>query len=178
MPTKPPLIFVFFLALFAAYFGPFFLHSVRLSFFAPFLALAYNRTSFVIALWIAFGAGICLDLVSTCERFGIYGLNFVLTTALLFPQRRRFFEDKASSFALYSAIVAAVSTLIQLALLYVFDSGVVLSGKLFLFDVLALYALDGLYAFLWFTCPMRLYTYIQKVGFKALFKSRMKDESN
>lgn len=168
---KTPLTFPFLLALFMTLFGSIFFSSFRLMTFAPFLALSYNRLSFVKALWMAFGLGLILDLLGNELRFGLYALNFVLTTGVIYSQKRHFFEDKATALACFSALIAAFSTLLQLILLYLFDKGLDISGKTVLSDVVLMPILDGLYAFLWFTCPMRLYAYLEKAGWKGLFKT-------
>lgn len=174
---KVPLTVPFFLALAFALFGNLFFPYLRLSAFAPFLAILYNRVHFSRALWIAFGCGLIIDLVSSHTRLGLYGLNLVLTTAALFPQRKHFFEDKASALALFTTLIAALSVLIQLFLIHVFDKGIPISFKTLLSDVVLMSLFDGLYAFLWFTSPMRLYTTIQKVGWKNLLIRKEKNET-
>ncbi len=165
---KVPLYFPFLLALSFALFGNIFFPYLRLSAFAPFLAILYNRAPVTKALWIAFGCGFIIDLMSSYARLGLYGLNFVIITALLYPQRRHFFEDKATALALFSTIIAALSILLQLFLVQVFDKSIPLSWKTLFSDVIVMSILDGLYAFLWFTCPMKLYIYIQKKGWKKV----------
>lgn len=163
---KVPLLFPFMLALSFILFGHIFFPYLRLSAFAPFLAILYNRTTVSKALWISFGCGIIIDLISSHTRLGIYALNFVLTTALLYPQRKHFFEEKASALSLFATLIAALSTLLQFFLISIFDKGVPLSLTTLFSDVVLMSIFDGVYAFLWFTCPMKLYIYIQKQEWK------------
>ncbi len=172
---KPPLYFLFFLALFAALFSSVFFPSIRLAAFAPFLAISYYRLSYPKALWLSYLCGFILDLCSS-SRLGLISLSFVLASALLYFQKRHFFEDKPSALALFSASVAAALALTELFLLYLFDKSLPLSGASFTTEVVLMPLSCGLYAFLWFTCPMRLYTYIQKTGLKGLFRKKKKDE--
>ena len=172
---KVPLYFPFLLALFMTFFGSIFFSNIRLITFAPFLAIAYNRLSFPKTLWLSFGCGLIIDLLSAEQHFGLYALNFVIVSAVLYPQRRHFFEDKSTALSFFTAIIAAVSTILQLVLVHLFDVGMLVSWKTFLSDVVGMSLLDGIYAFLWFTCPMRLYSYIEKTGWKNLFK---KPETN
>lgn len=172
---KVPLYFPFLLALFMTLFGSIFFPFTRFMTFAPFLALSYNRLSFPKSLWLAFGLGFIFDLLSTELHFGLYALNFVLTTALIYPQKRHFFEDKATALSCFTALIAGSSALIQLTLFYLFGKDQAISWRTVISDVLMMPILDGLYAFLWFTCPMRLYLYIEKVGWKALFKSKIEE---
>lgn len=174
---KTPLYLPFCLALAAVFFWTVFFPWFRLEPFAPFLAILYNKKSFPKALWIAFGCGLILDMLSSELRFGLHALNLTLATILLYHQKKHFFEDKATALAFFTALIAGTSTLIQIFLLHAFDRGVTLSLRLIFTDVVLMSALDAFYAFLWFTCPMRLYTYIKKMGWKSLFKKPKEEES-
>ena len=159
------------------FFGTIFFPAIRLATFAPFLAISYNRSSFSKALWISFGCGLVMDCLSAEHHFGLYALNFVITSTVLYPQRRHFFEDKALALALFTAVIATFSTTLQLILIHLFDEGMPLSWRTYLVDIFGISILDGIYAFLWFTCPMRLYTYIEKTGWKNLFKKPKADDA-
>lgn len=65
----------------------------RLTFFAPFLIIAYYKASLKKCLWVALLCGVIVDLLSSYTRFGLYSVDYCLTTALLYPQRRNFFAD-------------------------------------------------------------------------------------
>lgn len=173
---KIPIYFPFLLALFATLFGTIFFPNIRLVTFAPFLAVSYNRLSFPKTLWLSFGCGLIIDCLSAEQHFGLYALNFVTVSALLYPQRRHFFEDKATALAFFTAVIATLSTTLQLILIHLFDEGMALSWKSYLSDIVGMSILDSIYAFLWFICPMRLYTYIEKTGWKNLFKKLKADE--
>lgn len=161
-----PLIFPFSLALFFAIFGTVFLPDIRLFAFSPFLALLYNKTSLVRALWIATLCGLIIDLFCSEFHLGVYALNFCLTTLILYKQKKHFFEDKPLALSLFTALISIVSTVILLLLIFVFDHGLPFSKRLIVTDLVIMPIADALYAFLWFFCPMRLYLHIKKTGFR------------
>jgi hypothetical protein len=166
---RVPLIFTFALALIFAICGTVFLPHVRLLAFSPFLALLYNQTTFIKSLWIASLCGLTVDLLCSEFRLGIHALNYCLTTLLLYKQKKHFFEDKALALSLFTAIVSVMSTIWQFFLISVFDHALPLSGKLIITDLMIMPLADAAYAFLWFTCPMMLYSHIKKVGWRAFY---------
>ncbi len=171
-----PLYFSFLLALFAALFFSVFFPSLHLSFFVPFLALTYHAATFSKALWISVICGLILDLISSEFRFGLHTLTFVITTLLLYSQKKHFFEDKPLAFSLFSSAIAAVSIFLQFILVHLFDRGIPFSVLSTFLDGIVMSAIDGVYAFLWFTCPLRVYTYIKKVGWRNLFREVKNEE--
>ncbi len=164
-----PLIVSFFLALTFAVCGTVFLPRVHLLAFSPFLAILYHNTRFTKSLWIASLCGLIIDLLSSEFRFGVHALNYCLTTLLLYKQKKHFIEDKAIALSLFTVIISVVSTLLQFFLIFIFDRALPLSGKLILTDLIIMPVADAVYAFLWFTCPLKLFAHIKKVGWKAFY---------
>ena len=173
-----PLPFFFSLALFFVFFGSILCPFFSLNPFAPFLAIVYYRAHFSKTLWISFFCGCILDLLSSEFHFGIYTLALTVSSALLFHQKKHFFEDKPLAFSLFTALISSVSTLVQIVFIYLFDRGIPFSFPTFLTDIILLPLMDGLYGFLWFICPMRLYIYVKKTGWKNLLKRIVKHEQN
>ncbi len=171
-----PLWFFFGLALIPAVFGSILFPYFHLSPFAPFFAVVFYLAPFSKALWISGGCGIILDLLSSEFHFGVHALSLVATTFLLYHQKKHFFEEKSVAFAMFTSVISSISTLLQLLLAPLFDRGVSFSLISFMTDAVALPLVDGLYGFLWFTCPMRLYIYIKKKGWKALFRKPQNEE--
>ncbi|HSW87473.1 MAG TPA: mreD [Rhabdochlamydiaceae bacterium] len=168
---KPvPLYFPFLLALTMTLFGTVFFPNLRLIPFAPFLAIVFTRKTFINSLWLACLCGLIFDLLTSQFRLGLYALNYCLTTVLVYHQKRNFFEDKPLALSVFTVLVSCASTVLQLFLLYAFDQGLNLSMKLVLTDMIAMPILDGGYAFLWFALPMKLFKYVQKVGWKFLYR--------
>ncbi len=162
---RPPLYFPFLLAFLMTVISTAIFPGIRLMTFAPFFALSYYRLSFSKALWLAFGCGLLLDLLSSEMRFGLYALTSTVVTAVLYMQKRHFFEDKALAFSAFSALISMALTAFLFFLTDLkFHIGALIT------NLLLMPAIDGLYAFLWFTCPMKLYIYIQKTGWKNLLK--------
>ncbi|MBS0653099.1 MAG: hypothetical protein JSR39_06160 [Verrucomicrobia bacterium] len=165
-----PLWFPFSLAAIMAVFGTVFFPNIRLLAFAPFFALVYNRKSFVSSLWIATLCGICVDLLCSQLKFGLYALNYCLTTVFIYKQKKHFFEDKPIALCLFTALVSCASTFLQLMLTYAFDKGLPFTWKLALSDLVGMPIIDAIYAFVWFSCPMQFYTFVQKGGLRALWR--------
>ncbi len=164
-----PLYFPFTLALFFALFGSALIPHVRLLAFSPFLALLYTRSSFLSAIWIASLCGLILDLFSSEFRLGIHALAYCLTTLFLYWQKKHFFEDKPLALSLFTLLISASETIVQLLLICIFDRTLPISSKLLATDLLLMPIADAIYAFLWFSCPMLLYLYFQKKGWRILF---------
>jgi rod shape-determining protein MreD len=160
-----PLLFFFGLALVFALFGSIVFPFFPLAPFAPFLAIVFYRTSFSKALWIGFGCGLILDLLSSEFHFGTHALTLTVSSALLFYRKKHFFEDKPLAFSIFVSVISSISMLLQLAFIHLFDRGISFSLATFITDGIVLPLFDGLYSFLWFICPMRLYIYIKKKSF-------------
>lgn len=174
---KIPLFFPFFLALAFSLFGTVFFPHFRLCPFSPFLAIAYHRRPFIPSLWLSLGCGLILDLASSQMHLGLYALTYCLVTVCLYKQKRHFFEEKPVALSLFAAVISSVSGLILLLLTFAFDKQFPYSWELTLFELFVMPFFDALYAFVWFTCPMKLYAYIQRVGWKKLFKKQEEEES-
>ncbi len=163
----------FFLALFSALFGTVLFPDLRLIAFAPFLAFAFMRTSFVTSLWLAFLCGLIIDLLSAELRFGSYALNYCLTTLILYKQKRHFFEEKMLSLALFTLFFSLISTLLQLMLL----KEVPFTWKLALADLFGMPIVDALYALFWFTLPMKAIAYLKKGTWRRFFTKHTEEEA-
>jgi rod shape-determining protein MreD len=171
---KLPLLFFFLMSLLAALFGSAVLPGVRFLAFSPFLAVSYYRMSGVKALYLAACCGLIVDLLSCQLYFGLHAVNYTLATALLYRQRRHFFEDKTISFLLFTVIISSVISGIHLLFLALSGSSFPINGRFLFTDLIAISFLDGLYGFLWFICPMKLYKYVQKVDWRNLLKKSEK----
>jgi len=169
MLRSVPLLFFFTLALIPTLLGSLIL-PVSLHPFTPFLAIVYYVAPFPKALWISLGCGLILDLLAPGFHFGIHALTLTCASLLLFHQKKHFFEDKPIAVFLFTSLISMATTLLTLLFIHIFDRGLPFSFAAFLTDVVLFSFIDALYGFLWFTCPMRLYIYIKKKGWRALFK--------
>ena len=124
--------------------------------FAPFLVLSIVYLNFPKSLWLAFLAGIIIDLFSS-GHMGLYALCYCLTTALLYRQKRNFIDEKPLNLALFTALISFVSTIVLILLLFIFDRRAAFSGQWAFIDLWTMPLLDALYAFVWFYCPFIFY---------------------
>jgi rod shape-determining protein MreD len=148
-------IALFLYSLFTAFFCTLLFPSIRLFVFAPFLCIAIQSTPLTGALWWAACSGLLLDLLSADFPLGFHALILVGTTALLYPRGKYFIEDKLASLALFSTLFSAIATIFNLALLFFFEKKIPLSWNGIFSDILLMPFIDGLYAFVWFTLPLK-----------------------
>ena len=151
----------FILALSVALLGTVFFPSVRLIAFAPFLALLFMRADFLSALWIAALAGLFIDLFTSQMRFGSYSFCYCLTALFTYHQRRHFFADKPLALSLYTALISCVSTLLELVMQSAGSGKLSFTMRLIATDVIGMSLVDAVYAFVCFTCPMKIYNYLK-----------------
>jgi len=122
----------------------------HLIFFAPFLILVYYQKSFSSALMFSFSCGLITDLFTSPLRFGLHALNYTLTTAFIYHQRRNLFADNLFTLPIMTFLFSALSTFLQLILLYLFAKPVTLSFYLLISDFLIMPFIDALFSFCWF----------------------------
>jgi hypothetical protein len=135
---------------------------LHLNFFAPFLVQVYYAKPFEKALRWAVLCGVIFDFMASEHRFGIMTLTAVVTTFLLYAQKKHFFEDKSLAFLLFSAATSATFFAIQFTLITLLDKGLHMTAWRFCLDLAVMALLDGLFAFLWFTCPIKWYKQVKK----------------
>lgn len=141
---------------------------LHLHFFAPFLALTYYAKPFSKAVGISLFCGLLLDLFSSEFRFGVMTLSSVATTLLLYSQKKHFFEDKPLALSLFTMVISTAFFVVEICLVYLFDRDIPITLATFCIDGIFMSAIDGLYAFLWFTCPLKLYKYLKKKGWRKI----------
>ncbi len=142
-----PLFPVFLLALIAYLFGNLFFASFPVLAFSPFLVFVFAKKRLYPSLWIATLIGALCDLTNTTTRFGLLALSFTIASALAFHFKKWFHSDHILFFPLFTTIFSLALNLAQ---------ALVLSSQ-FHWSWLLLPLLDGLFAFIWFTCPLSLY---------------------
>lgn len=150
-----------FLATFALLLQCIFLPRIGILAYAPWIALAVLRCPLFGALWRSAAAGAFLDLLSD-DPIGLHALNYALTAFLFHRFRSPFSYDQPLHLSLCTALVSASSTLIQLALLFLFDRRVPFGGKWELADFLGMPAIDALYAFVWFAAPLAFFDWLRR----------------
>ncbi|MES2274139.1 MAG: hypothetical protein V4487_08095 [Chlamydiota bacterium] len=156
------LIFSFFLSLTALFLQATLFPSLNLLPFAPWIALVILRCNLGSALSLSSAAGVLMDLLSD-DPIGLHALNYSITTALLYGYRKHFLFDVPLHLSLSTALVSALSTFLQLILLFLFDRRVPFSGKWILVDLGAMPVLDALYALVWFAAPLALFVTLRRI---------------
>ncbi len=146
-------IAMLFFTLFSYLFSP--LH--RLMFFAPFLILVYYQKPYAKALQYSFFAGLIIDIFSSPARFGLHALNYTLTTALIYHQRRNLFNDNLMTMPIMTYLFSSLSTVIELILLYIFLKPVAFSFSFILSDLIFMPFFDACFSFCWFVIPSLLF---------------------
>lgn len=127
--------------------------SLRLIFFAPFLIIVYYQKSYLSALNYSLMCGLIIDLFTSPVRFGLTALNYTLTTAFIYRQRKNLFADSLMTLPLMTYFFAVLSSVIQVILLFIFSKPLSLSFSFFFSEILIMPAFDALFAFCWFIVP-------------------------
>jgi rod shape-determining protein MreD len=129
--------------------------------FAPFLALSCLLRSFPKAVLLCCAAGLALDLLSQ-EHLSLHAMTYTAAAAICFRWRRRFSIETPTQFAIYTALLSMMCTTIQIALLFLFDRRIPFTGRWWMSECLCLPLFDGVYALLWFTGPLALFSEIRR----------------
>lgn len=153
-----PLVFPFCLSFFALLFAPLFFPTIRLVAFAPFLVFVFLRRPFFPSLWIATFCGLLVDLCNTDTRFGLFSLTYLVTASICYRINAYFFEDSPLSISLYTAFIASVFSIFQMIFLSFFHKSLPFNWQVAFTNFLFMPLLDALYAFIWFSSPLVLYT--------------------
>lgn len=136
---------------------PFVFPGLKIHYFIPCIVLLFYQKSFVACLWGSLTSGLFLGLLSAPTMLGLYAINYTLTTALLYGQRKHFFADSVSTLPLMTFFYSAVSAAIEAVLFNLFDTGPKISAPWMLTDLLILPAVDALFAFSAFILPFLLF---------------------
>ncbi len=161
---------LFILSLAYTLFIPIFLPLCHLSTFSPFLAYTYHKKTLIQSLWISILCGLMIDLCTSQLHFGLYALNFAITTLLLFSKKRHFFDEKPLSLSIFTFFISAIATLTLLLLTISFDAQLSLNWPTIISDVFLMSIADALYAFIGFTLPIKLYFHLKQHPWKFLQK--------
>ncbi|MDN3508930.1 MAG: hypothetical protein P0S93_02740 [Candidatus Neptunochlamydia sp.] len=140
--------------------------------FSPYLAILYQRSEWIKALWISTLCGCILDLLST-SSFGLHALQMLLVTICLYRLRIHFI-DKPIGLASYTALISLASTLFSRLSLLLYDPGFPFTFKGLITDFILMPLADALHAFLFFSCSLIFYRLLQKLYFRFLLLKKEK----
>jgi len=162
----------FSLATLFACFGSVFIPYTKISPFAPFFAIIYQKLPFIPCLWISFICGILIDMISSQHPFGSYAIVYLACTITCYSQKRHFFEDKIISLCLYAALISSVSSLILIAYSFIFDYQFPITVDLLVSDGFIIPFFDAFYALAWFIIPIKAYQYLRSGNWKKYFRTK------
>ena len=147
----------FFFCLLCLFTIPVLFPKLRLVVCAPFLIIVIYNKQLTSSLWIAFGCGLLLDLLSSESRLGIHALAYCLAIALIFPLRRNFFADSVSTLPIMTFCFSFLSTFLIALLLYNIEAHNVFSWAWVMTDLIYGSLSDSTYAFCCFVLPSLLF---------------------
>lgn len=127
------------------------------TFFAPFLVMVYYQRSFAHNLWISFGCGLILDMISFDTPLGFYASTFLVVSAILFHQRKNFFSDNLSTMPLMVFFFSFLSLFFQIAFISFLERQMPLSKPYLIQRQIFLPVMDAVIAFFLFIFPYRLF---------------------
>ncbi|MCP5508098.1 MAG: mreD [Chlamydiales bacterium] len=131
--------------------------TLRLLYFAPFLIVSFYQCPISKCLWYAFFCGICLDLVTSEARFGIYALDFIIVTIILYPQKHHFFADNISTLPIMTYFFSCLAALIHLLVSSIFNQSIPIGWRWILSDLLIMPMADMFYATAIFVVPYLIF---------------------
>lgn len=165
---KHPLWPFFFLSLFFTFYLTALFPKYILLPFSPFLITASHYCSLAKSLWLATVCGLIMDLVSSLTPFGFHALTYVIVTFFLY-RFRLFFVEKALGIISFTALFSFLSTFLGRVFLSFFGIPLPFIWPHVITDFLLMPILDGLYAFLCFSCPLMFYHFLRQQWFRFLF---------
>lgn len=140
----------FFITLLFSLIGPVLFPSLKLAYFAPFLIIIYYQKNFTYCLAASLLCGFLGDLFVSKTPLGFFALSYMLTTSLLFEQKRHFFGDSKLCLPLMVFLFSSISYTIQIALFYIFTKAFEESLMKLFFDIIYFGICNATYAFFTF----------------------------
>lgn len=140
------LVIIFFYSLALTLIFPSLFPTLPLTFFAPFLIFSYYRTGKTACLGLSLLCGLILDLFSAQMRFGIYGLNYTLTTYLLYRFKNNFFEDNFTTIPIMTILFTYFSAIIQICLVYALNDESIFSNQWISVELIKIPIYNAFYA--------------------------------
>ena len=167
---KQKAILSFILAILYLLIMPAIIYPLKLVYFVPFIViLLVNRLSFFQIVITSFFVGLISDLISDLF-FGIHILNYIIASILAY-RYKRFFNEKATSIALYSFVYCIFYVLFSYMLLYVFEKNFSNNLTTLLIDLILLCSATAFYGFLMIAMPVKIYFDTLKKT-KQIFRNR------
>ena len=153
LQTWKRVIIAFLLSFIAFFIFDIFFPRLHLTYFAPFLIITYYEKDKTSALWLSLVCGLIIDCLSSQAYFGIFALNYCLTTMLIYEFKPFFFEDAITTIPVMTSCFCFFSTILHFILLHIFDIGFTMTWKWLAIDAIMMSIVDGLYGLALFVIP-------------------------
>ncbi len=124
-----------------------------LTYFAPFLVISYYKKPMITSLWLALICGTLMDLASSTRHLGLHALTYVMTSGLLYGQKKHFFEDRISTIPLMTFFFSVLSTLFHVPLYLMLEGPLLFSPLWWTRDLIIMPGIDAFYGLVGFTLP-------------------------
>jgi hypothetical protein len=145
---------------------------IHLTYFAPLLIILYYDRDKITALWFSVVCGIILDSLSSQTQFGIFTLNYCLTTLLIYELKPFFFADAITTIPFLTTIFAVTSTILQYILLQIFNISFPITWQWIAIDVIIMPIIDGIYGLVFFALPFMFIKHEKISRSKYIFNKR------
>jgi len=125
---------------------------LHLFYFAPYLAYLLKSHPLEKALRFALIPALFLELSVTETPFGRLTIVIILALLATRPFIQLFFLDRFYSLSLYTSLFSVFFALFS----WLFIDPIPFTSKSFVSELIFMPLVDGVYAFFWFTCPLKL----------------------
>lgn len=143
------LSFAFFLSLLGILFIPPLFPSLQLVFFAPFLTILYYKKDLLGCLWGSLFCGLILDLLSAESRLGLYAINYMLVTMIIYRLKYNFFSDSVTTLPLLTFLFSLVSTILEIVMMIIFDYPLSLKGNWLIHSIFVTPMFSAMYSLIY-----------------------------
>ena len=101
--------------------------------------------------------GIFIDLFADTP-LGLYAVSYTLTAALLSRFRNHFLYERPLHLSLFTLFFSLIASFLQLFFFFLFDRRISIGGQWILLDRLGSSLFDGIYALVWHSGPLFLWS--------------------
>lgn len=143
---------------------------LQLFFLVPCIVICFYQRSFLTCLWISFGFGLFIDLLSS-DLFGLNILVYCLAVAILYRYKKHFFADSNSTLPICCFLFSSLCAILQILITYALDREIGMGMNWILSNTVIMPCLDALYAFFIFQVPTLIFGKRRSYGKDYFFNS-------
>lgn len=129
--------------------------------FSPLLTYIILKKKITSALSFGCFLGMIMDLLSS-DPVGVHAINYTAIVFILHRNKKYFSLEKSLHVSILTYFVAALSTLLQAFLLFLFDRRIPFTGECLLMDVIIMPVVDAGYAWIAVTLPVQSIKEVKK----------------